>query len=136
MLEMTDKRVLVTGAGTGIGQGIALAFAAAGAAVAVHYAHSATGANTVVADILAAGGKASAFKADFNKVQPARDLAREAVAFLGGLDVLVNNAGITMNMPFEKVTAEQFEVLYNVNVRAPCRWRATSGPCRVSIRRR
>jgi NAD(P)-dependent dehydrogenase (short-subunit alcohol dehydrogenase family) len=119
MLEMKDKRVLVTGAGTGIGRGIALAFAAEGAAVAVHYSHSAMGANAVVAEILAAGGKAAAFKADFNELQPAQEMARDAVSFLGGLDVLVNNAGITMNMPFEKVTAEQFDVLYNVNVRAP-----------------
>ncbi|MBN1507166.1 MAG: SDR family oxidoreductase [Sedimentisphaerales bacterium] len=119
MLEMKDKRVLVTGAGTGIGRGIALAFAAKGAAVAVHYAHSAMGANAVVEDILAAGGKAAAFKADFNALLPAREMAGDVVSFLGGLDVLVNNAGITMNMPFEKVTAEQFDVLYNVNVRAP-----------------
>lgn len=114
-----DKRVLVTGAGTGIGRGMALAFAAKGAAVAVHYSHSSAGAEAVVAEIVAKGGKAAAFKADFSQVEPLQALARDAVTFLGGLDVLVNNAGITMNLPFEKVTAEQFEILYNVNVRAP-----------------
>ncbi|TFG89490.1 MAG: SDR family oxidoreductase [Gemmatimonadales bacterium] len=119
MKTMSDKRVLVTGAGTGIGRGIALAFAAEGAIVALHYSRSGKGAETAVEEILAGGGKAAAFKADFREVAPIRTLAREAVAFLGGLDVLVNNAGITMNRPFEKTTVEQFDTLYAVNVRAP-----------------
>ena len=116
---MKGKRVLVTGSGTGLGQGIALEFARQGAAVAVHYSHSATGADATVKQIVAAGGKAAAFKADFCEVAPIQTLAREAVAFLGGLDVLVNNAGISMNRPFEKTTVEQFDTLYAVNVRAP-----------------
>lgn len=116
---MNQQRVMVTGAGTGIGRGIALAFAKQGAAVAVHYSHSSAGAEAVVREIVAAGGKAAAFKADFAEVAPLKDLARDAVAFLGGLDVLVNNAGITMNRPFDQITAEQFDRLYAVNVRAP-----------------
>jgi NAD(P)-dependent dehydrogenase (short-subunit alcohol dehydrogenase family) len=119
MDNIKDKRVLVTGSGTGIGRGIALAFARAGAAVAVHYSHSSKGAEGTVAEIVAGGGKAAAFKADFSQIEPLQQMARDAVAFLGGLDVLVNNAGITMNMPFEKVSAEQFDILYHVNVRAP-----------------
>lgn len=117
--NIEGKKVLVTGAGTGIGRGIAMGFAKAGAAVALHYSSSSKGADDAVAEILKNGGKAAAFKADFGKVEPIKEMAREAVAFLGGLDVVVNNAGITMNMPFEKVTTEQFDVLYNVNVRAP-----------------
>jgi NAD(P)-dependent dehydrogenase (short-subunit alcohol dehydrogenase family) len=115
---MTGKRVLVTGAGTGIGRGVALEFAAEGAAVALHYAHSDAGARSAVGEIRAAGGKAEAFGADFNEVDAARDLAGRAIEFLGGLDVLVNNAGITMNRPFEQVTPAQFDLLYHVNVRA------------------
>lgn len=116
---MKAQRVLVTGAGTGIGRGIALAFARQGAAVAVHYSHSAAGAEGVVKEITDGGGKAAAFKADFAEVGPLRTLAKDATAFLGGLDVLVNNAGVTMNRPFDKSTAEQFDRLYAVNVRAP-----------------
>ncbi|MBM4144368.1 MAG: SDR family oxidoreductase [Lentisphaerae bacterium] len=119
MSDMKNKRVLVTGSGTGLGQGIALEFARQGAAVAVHYSHSAKGAEATVKQIVEAGGRAAAFKADFRETAPIRTLAREAVAFLGGLDVLVNNAGITMNRPFEKTTVEQFDTLYAVNVRAP-----------------
>ena len=117
--EIRHKRVLVTGAGTGIGQGIALAFARAGAAVAVHYSQSSTGAEAVVKEIVDQGGTAAAFKADFSQIEPLQSMAHEAVKFLGGLDVLVNNAGITMNRPIGKVTGEQFDLLYAVNVRAP-----------------
>ena len=116
--RMEGKRVLVTGAGTGIGRGVALEFAKAGAAVALHYSHSTTGAESAVREILDAGGKAKAFQADFNKVEEARQLAAEALGFLGGLDVLINNAGITMNAPLLKVTPEQYDTLYNVNCRA------------------
>jgi NAD(P)-dependent dehydrogenase (short-subunit alcohol dehydrogenase family) len=116
---MNGKRVLVTGAGTGIGRGIALGFARQGAAVAVHYSHSAAGAEAVVKEIVKDGGKAAAFHADFGETAPLRSMAGAAVAFLGGLDVLVNNAGITLNRPFEKVTVAQFDLLYHVNVRAP-----------------
>lgn len=118
-MSASGKRILVTGAGTGIGRGIALAFAKQGAAVAVHYSHSASGAEAVVKEITAAGGKAAAFKADFAETAPLRNLAKEVTEFLGGLDVLVNNAGITMNRPFSKATVEQFDRLYAVNVRAP-----------------
>ncbi len=119
MCNMKHKRVLVTGSGTGLGRGIALEFARRGAVVAVHYSQSSAGAEATVQEIVAAGGKAAAFKADFKEVAPLQGLARETVAFLGGLDVLVNNAGITMNRPFEKTTVEQFDTLYAVNVRAP-----------------
>jgi len=119
MQSMKDKRVLVTGAGTGIGRGIALAFAAEGAAVALHYSHSNKGVEAAVEEILAGGGKAAAFKADFRGVESLEAMAREAVCFLGGVDVLVNNAGVSMTQPFEKTTVEQFDLLYAVNVRAP-----------------
>jgi len=116
---MTGKRVLVTGAGTGIGREIALTFAREGAAVAVHYSSSPAGAEAVVQTIVEGGGKAAAFQADFSQIAPLQNLAASAVAFLGGLDVVVNNAGITMNRPFAQTTLEQFEILYAVNVRAP-----------------
>jgi len=119
MSGMQDKRVLVTGAGTGIGRGIALEFAQAGAAVVFHYAHSAAGAEAAARQINEGGGRAAALGADLGRVEPIAGLAREAQEFLGGLDVLVNSAGITMNLPFAKVTSEQFDTLYHVNVRAP-----------------
>jgi len=115
--KMNGKKVLVTGSGTGLGREIALEFARQGATVALHYAHSADGAGSAVKEILLAGGKATAIKADLSDVSQAQRLAKEAIDFLGGIDVLVNNAGITMTLEYEKVTPEQFDLLYNVNVR-------------------
>ncbi len=109
--------MLVTGAGTGIGRGIALEFAKQGAAVALHYYNEA-GAQIAVDEINAAGGKAEAFQADLREIEQGRTLADQALDFLGGIDVLVNNAGITLNKPFLEVTPEQFDTLYNVNIRA------------------
>ncbi len=117
-LPMQGKRVLVTGSGTGIGRGVGLGFARAGADVVFHYAHSAAGAQAAAEEACALGVRAAAFSGDFGEVKAAQTMAMEAMAFLGGLDVLVNNAGITMNMPFEDVTVEQFDTLYNVNIRA------------------
>jgi NAD(P)-dependent dehydrogenase (short-subunit alcohol dehydrogenase family) len=111
--------VLVTGAGTGIGSGIALAFAKQGADVALHYSQSFEDAEAIVSRIAVAGGRAKAFMADFSRGEVLPRFAREVVAFLGGVDVLVNNAGITLNRPIEKATIEQFDLLYSVNVRAP-----------------
>jgi NAD(P)-dependent dehydrogenase (short-subunit alcohol dehydrogenase family) len=115
---MSGKRVLVTGSGTGIGREIALEFARRGADVALHFAHDEKGAGTAVAEIRAMGRRAAAFQADFDRVDAAVRLGEQAIAFLGGLDCLVNNAGITFNKPFLEVTPEQFDRLYHVNTRA------------------
>lgn len=116
--RLLAKRVVVTGGGTGIGRGIALECARAGASVVVHYSHSAAGAREVVQGIEELGGRAAAIGADFNDLEAVARLAREATQFLGGVDVLVNNSGITLNVPFQRVTPEQFDTLYRVNVRA------------------
>ena len=115
---MNNKKVLVTGSGTGLGREIALEFARRGATVAIHYAQSSTGADSAVREILSFGGKAKAFQANFTDVNQVKRLANEAIDYLEGIDVLVNNAGITMTLEFEEVTPEQFDTLYNVNVRA------------------
>lgn len=117
--KMKNKRVLVTGSGTGIGRGIALEFARQGANVALHYAHSSKGALTAAEEAREMGVEAKAFKAGFENIDEVRQLAHAAIDFLGGIDVLVNNAGVTMNMDFGKVTLEQYDLLYSVNVRAP-----------------
>lgn len=115
---MQGKKILVTGSGTGIGRGVALEFAREGADVAFHYAHSSRGAEAAVAEARDLGVRAEAFGGDFADVEQARQVAARAVEFLGGLDVLINNAGITMNRPFAQVTVEQFDTLFNVNIRA------------------
>ena len=116
--KMEGKRVLVTGAGTGIGRGVALEFGKEGAAVVLHYWPDSRGAESAAKEIVQMGGRARTIKADFRQISPLKDLATEAMEFLGGIDVLVNNAGITVNMPFEDVTPEVFDTLYHVNIRA------------------
>jgi NAD(P)-dependent dehydrogenase (short-subunit alcohol dehydrogenase family) len=116
--RMRNKRVLVTGAGTGIGRGVALEFGREGADVALHYSHSDAGAKSAADEIRAMGRNAEVFQADFTTTHEVARLADEALAFLGGLDILINNAGITTNAPFGEITMEQWDVLYHVNVRA------------------
>jgi NAD(P)-dependent dehydrogenase (short-subunit alcohol dehydrogenase family) len=115
--RLAGKRVLVTGAGTGIGQGIAIKCAREGAVVGVHYSHADSGARETVASIEKVGGKASVFKADLVDLAQVKDLANWALEYLGGVDVLVNNAGITFNSPLAEATPQQWDQMYNVNVR-------------------
>lgn len=117
MDRLNGKRALVTGSGTGIGRGVALEFARQGADVVLHYAHSDAGAKSAVEEIRAMGRKAEAFKANFAVLDDIAALGDQAIEFLGGIDCLVNNAGITFNLPFVKVTPEQFDTAYNVNIR-------------------
>ena len=109
---------MVTGSGTGIGREIALEFARGGADVVLHYSHNGTGALSAVEEIRKMGRRAEAYKADFNDLKQVQSLGDQAVNFLGGVDCLVNNAGITLNRPFLEVTPEQFDTLYDVNIRA------------------
>ena len=117
--RLSGKRALVTGAGTGIGREIALEFARQGADVVLHYSHDSAGAESAAKEIEALGRRSAIFKADFNRVDEALLLADVALDFLGGMDCLVNNAGITLNRPFTKTTPEQLDILLNVNFRTP-----------------
>jgi NAD(P)-dependent dehydrogenase (short-subunit alcohol dehydrogenase family) len=117
-LKLAGKRALVTGSGTGIGREIALEFARQGADVVLHYAQSGEGVFVAEEQILAMGRRCKSIMANFVNIDEVKRLADEAIGFLGGIDCLVNNAGITFNKPFGEVTVEQFELIYQVNVRA------------------
>ena len=117
--KLANKRSLVTGAGTGIGREIALEFARQGSNVALHYSHAPDGAESAAAEIRAMGRRAIILKADFNDSTAALSLADAALDFLGGIDCLVNNAGITFNCPFLKIRPQDLNSLFNVNFLTP-----------------
>ena len=116
MGKLQGKVALVTGASKGIGAAIALELAAQGAAVAVNYSGSKAGADKVVADIEAAGGRAIAVQANLSDTESIGPLVAKVAKELGPITTLVNNAGIYDFSPIEAVTPEQFHKQFNVNV--------------------
>ncbi len=116
MSKLTGKVAVVTGASKGIGAAIAKALAAQGAAVVVNYASSQAGADTVVAAITAAGGRATAVRGDVSKTAEAQAIIDAAVEAYGRLDILVNNAGVYDFSPLEAIDEAQFHAMFNINV--------------------
>jgi 3-oxoacyl-[acyl-carrier protein] reductase len=116
MSKLTGKVAVVTGASKGIGAAIAKSLAAEGASVVVNYASSKAGADTVVAAIAAAGGKAVAVGGDVSKSAQAQGIIDAAIKTYGRLDILVNNSGVYEFGPIDAFTEEQFHRLFNINV--------------------
>ncbi len=114
--KLAGKVAVITGASKGIGAAIAKHLAAEGAAVVVNYAASKAGAEKVVAEIAASGGKAIAVQADVAKKADVNRLFAETKKAFGQLDILVNNAGIYEMFPLEQITEEHFHNQFNLNV--------------------
>ena len=114
--KLANKVALVTGASKGIGAAIAKHLAAAGASVVVNYSSSKAGADKVVAEITAAGGKAVAVQGDVSKPADITRFVGEAKAAFGQLDILVNNAGVYEFLPLEAITTEHYHRIFNINV--------------------
>jgi 3-oxoacyl-[acyl-carrier protein] reductase len=114
--RLVGKVAVVTGASKGIGAGIAKQLAAEGAAVVVNYASSKEGADQVVNEIEASGGKAIVVQGDVAKSQDIKRLFAEANKAFGRLDVLINNAGVYRFASLEEVTEDEFHREFNTNV--------------------
>jgi len=113
---LAGKYALVTGASKGIGAAIAKHLAAAGASVVVNYASSQAGADQVVAEITAAGGRAVAIQGDVSRPEDIKRLVAESVQAFGRLDILVNNAGVYEFVPLEGITPEHYQRIFSINV--------------------
>src|ERR1700733_3987963 len=113
MSKLKGKVAVVTGASKGIGAAIARDLAREGASVVVNYASSSVGAEKVVADITAVGGKAIAIKADVVKASEVERLFAETKSAFGRLEILVNNAGDYGFDTLEQFTEEEFHRQFN-----------------------
>ncbi len=119
MSKLKSKVVVVTGASKGIGAQIAKNMAAEGASVVVNYSTSKTGADKVVDEIKSKGGNAVAVQGDLSKGADVKRLFEATKTAFGGLDVLVNNAGIFKFDALETVTEDEFHRQFNTNVLGP-----------------
>jgi len=115
-MKLANKVAVVTGASKGIGASIAKHLAAEGASVVVNYASSKTGADKVVAEITAQGGKAIAVQGDVSKKADIDQLFAATKEAYGKLDIMVNNAGVYEFSPLEAINEEHFHKQYNLNV--------------------
>ncbi|MDX9872690.1 MAG: 3-oxoacyl-[acyl-carrier-protein] reductase [Clostridia bacterium] len=116
MSRLQGKVAIVTGAGDGIGEAIAKAYAAQGAKV-VGCARTLEKVQKVVDDIKAAGGEAYAVRCDVSKKADVDNLFKEAVDKYGRVDILANNAGITADARFVKMTEEQWDNVIDINLK-------------------
>src|SRR6266478_2752911 len=117
----TQRKVaLITGSATGIGRATAIRFAREGLAVAVNYSRSENEGQETLAAVKAHGVPAMLCRADVSDETAVREMVRRCVGELGGLDVLVNNAGTTRfidHTDLQLATAEVWDELMNVNVK-------------------
>ncbi len=125
---------LVTGASGGLGRAIALALAAEGAAVAVHYSANRASAEAVVGAISERGGRATALPGDLTDPAVAGRLVDEVQAQLGGLHILVNNAGVARDTLILRMTDEDWERVLTTNLTAA--FRCIRAALRPMIRQR
>ena len=114
-----SRKTLVTGASRGLGRAIALELGQRGFFVAVHYGKSATEAEAVAAEIIAGGGQAVLVQGDLSSKEGAKAVITQAVEKLGGLEVLVNNAGITRDGLVLRMKDEDWDAVIETNLSAP-----------------
>jgi len=117
--DLSGKLVVITGASTGIGAAAAKALAAHGAIIAAHYNRSQAEAQDVAAAIRAAGGTCHLVQGDLSRPDEASRVVEASAQALGGIDVLINNAGsLIRRTPFEELADELIDSIIDLNVRS------------------
>jgi glucose 1-dehydrogenase len=113
---LKGQKALVTGANSGIGKAVAIALGESGADVVVNYVRGEEAAQAVVKTIVASGSKALALHADVSQEQQVQQMFRDMIDKLGTIDILINNAGLQQDAPFDEMTLEQWNTVIGVNL--------------------
>ena len=116
--DLHGRVALVTGGSRGIGEAIVIAMADAGAAVAINFRERAAPADALANRIVAAGGRATAFRADVSKAAEVTAMVSDVEARLGPIDILVNNAGIAITKDVDDLTEADFDATLAVNLKS------------------
>jgi len=117
MIDLTGRVGLVTGASRGIGRAIALALADAGASVAINYRESAEAAGAVCGEIELTGGRALAVQADVRDLEAVTAMVKQVTDDLGGLHILVNNAGVLADQYVAFMKPEQWDEVVDTSLK-------------------
>lgn len=134
MTSLQDKIAVVTGASRGIGRAIALELGARGATVVVNYRGNADGANEVAEQIKAGGAEALVVQGDVSQEADANALIKATTDAYGRIDILVNNAGTTRDNVIMLMSAEDFDVVLDTNLRST--WLCSKAAVRAMMRKR
>ena len=113
---LNGQKALVTGANSGIGKGIAISLGQAGADVAVNYFSGDEAAKEVVDEIVRSGSRAIAHKADVSKEDQVHAMFQRMLKEFGTIDILINNAGLQKDAPFDEMTLDQWNGVISVNL--------------------
>jgi len=118
-MELNGKVSLVSGSSRGIGRAIAIMLAEAGSDVVINYRLNEAAAAEVVKEVTSMGVRAKAYQADVSDAQQANEMVAKAKEEFGTISILVNNAGITRDRSFLKMTLEQWKEVLLVNLDGP-----------------
>jgi acetoacetyl-CoA reductase/3-oxoacyl-[acyl-carrier protein] reductase len=117
LMRLKDKVAIVTGASRGIGEAIAIEMAKEGAKVVVNYVNNKNKADIVVNKIKDSGGTVVAIKADISIRDQVKKMINTTIKKFGSIDILVNNAGILQQKHFETITDEEWDRMFQVNMK-------------------
>lgn len=118
MKLLEGKTALITGASKGIGRGIALKYAEHGANVAFTYLSSVEKGQALEKELSDHGIQAKGYQSDASNYEAANELVTSVVEDFGGLDILINNAGITMDNLLLRMTEEMWDKVININLKS------------------
>ena len=118
MKLLEGKTALITGASKGIGRGIATKYAEHGANVAFTYLSNVEKGKALEKELSNMGVKAQGYQSDASNYEAANELVNKVVEDMGGLDILINNAGITMDNLLLRMTEEMWDNVMNINLKS------------------